>query len=168
MITIADRPRFVSRGGLKLERALEAFDMPVEGRRCLDVGASTGGFTDCLLRRGAAHVTCVDVGYGELDWRLREDPRVTVLERVNARTLQRAMLPYAPDLVVMDVSFISLAKVLPAVAACARARASTCSPSSSRSSSWARDGWGRGEWCATPRTGSRRWWSPARPRAEPG
>ncbi len=122
VITVADRPRFVSRGGVKLERALECFDMPVEGRRCLDVGASTGGFTDCLLRRGAAHVTCVDVGYGDLDWRLREDARVTVLERLNARTLQRAVLPHAPDLIVIDVSFISLAKVLPAVAAAAPAR----------------------------------------------
>ena len=115
-------PRFVSRGGLKLERALGDFTLPVDGRRALDVGSSTGGFTDCLLQRGAAHVVCVDVGYGELDWRLREDPRVTVLERVNARHLRPAALPYRPDLVVMDVSFISLAKVLPAVAACAEPR----------------------------------------------
>ncbi len=124
-IAVADRPRFVSRGGLKLERALECFDTAVEGRLCLDVGASTGGFTDCLLRRGAGRVTCVDVGYGELDWRLREDPRVTVMERVNARTLQPAALPYAPDLIVMDLSFISLAKVLPAVAAVAASRCDT-------------------------------------------
>jgi len=115
-------PRFVSRGGLKLERALGCFAVPVEGRRVLDIGSSTGGFTDCLLQRGAEHVTCVDVGYGELDWRLREDPRVTVLERVNARHLRPALLPYRPDLIVMDVSFISLAKVLPAVAACAEPR----------------------------------------------
>jgi 23S rRNA (cytidine1920-2'-O)/16S rRNA (cytidine1409-2'-O)-methyltransferase len=115
-------PRFVSRGGLKLERALECFAVPVEGRHALDVGSSTGGFTDCLLQQGAAHVVCVDVGYGELDWRLREDPRVTVLERVNARHLRPAALPYRPDLIVIDVSFISLAKVLPSVAACARAR----------------------------------------------
>ena len=116
-VAVADRPRFVSRGGLKLERALECFEMPVEGRSCLDVGASTGGFTDCLLRRGAERVTCIDVGYGALDWRLREDPRVTVMERFNARNLQRAELAYAPDLIAMDLSFISLAKVLPAVAA---------------------------------------------------
>ena len=121
-VALAERPRFVSRGGQKLERALECFVMPVEGRLCLDVGASTGGFTDCLLSHGAKRVTCVDVGYGELDWRLREDPRVTVLERVNARTLQPALLPYVPDLIVMDLSFISLAKVLPATAAAAAPR----------------------------------------------
>ncbi len=115
-------PRFVSRGGLKLARALERFAMPVERRRALDVGSSTGGFTDCMLQQGAEHVICVDVGYGDLDWRLREDPRVTVLERVNARHLEAGHLPYRPDLIVMDVSFISLAKVLPAVAACAAPR----------------------------------------------
>ena len=117
-VTVAGGPRYVSRGGLKLERALETFGMAVEGRACLDVGASTGGFTDCLLRHGAARVTCVDVGYGDLDWRLREDSRVTVLERVNARGLQPSALPYRPDLIVMDLSFISLEKVLAAVAAC--------------------------------------------------
>jgi 23S rRNA (cytidine1920-2'-O)/16S rRNA (cytidine1409-2'-O)-methyltransferase len=121
-IRVADAPRYVSRGGLKLERALECFDFAVDGRSVLDVGASTGGFTDCLLQHGAERVTCVDVGYGELDWRLREDERVTVLERVNARSLQPASLPYQPDLVVMDLSFISLAKVLPAVIACAAQR----------------------------------------------
>src|SRR5687767_900960 len=89
-------PRFVSRGGLKLERALGSFAVPVEGRPALDVGSSTGGFTDCLLQRGAEHVICVDVGYGDLDWRLREDPRVTVLERVNARRLRPENLPYRP------------------------------------------------------------------------
>ena len=121
-VRVAQRPRFASRGGLKLERALGCFAVPVEGRLCLDVGASTGGFTDCLLQHGAAHVACVDVGYGELDWRLREDPRVTVLERLNARKLAPGLLPYRPDLIVVDVSFISLAKVLPAVAACAAPR----------------------------------------------
>ena len=121
-VRLAEGPRFVSRGGLKLERALERFGVPADGRRCLDVGASTGGFTDCLLQHGAAHVTCVDVGYGALDWRLREDGRVTVLERVNARHLAPGLLPYRPDLIVMDVSFISLAKVLPAVARCAAPR----------------------------------------------
>ncbi|HZO59543.1 MAG TPA: TlyA family RNA methyltransferase [Solirubrobacterales bacterium] len=121
-VSVADAPRYVSRGGLKLERALECFVMPVEGRMCLDVGASTGGFTDCLLRHGAARVTCVDVGYGDLDWRLREDARVTVLERVNARNLESDALPYRPDLIVMDLSFISLGKVLPAVASVAAAR----------------------------------------------
>jgi 23S rRNA (cytidine1920-2'-O)/16S rRNA (cytidine1409-2'-O)-methyltransferase len=121
-LVVAERRRFVSRGGLKLERALECFVMPVSGRLCLDVGASTGGFTDCLLRHGAGHVIAVDVGYGELDWRLREDPRVTVMERINARGLEAGALPYEPDLVVMDLSFISLAKVVPAVAAVAAPR----------------------------------------------
>jgi 23S rRNA (cytidine1920-2'-O)/16S rRNA (cytidine1409-2'-O)-methyltransferase len=118
-VEVAQRPRYASRGGQKLERALACFGVAVEGRLCLDVGASTGGFTDCLLQAGAVRVTCVDVAYGELDWRLREDPRVTVLERVNARRLSPDQLPYAPDLIVVDVSFIGLAKVLPAVAACA-------------------------------------------------
>jgi 23S rRNA (cytidine1920-2'-O)/16S rRNA (cytidine1409-2'-O)-methyltransferase len=122
VIEVAARRRYVSRGGLKLERALACFDVSPEGRLCLDVGASTGGFTDCLLTAGAAQVTCVDVGYGELDWRLREDPRVSVLERVNARYLTPEALPYRPALIVIDVSFISLGKVLPAVAACAAPR----------------------------------------------
>ncbi len=86
------------------------------------MGASTGGFTDCLLQRGAAHVVAVDVAYGELDWRLRNDPRVTVLDRRNARSLRPDELPYAPDLIAIDVSFISLTKVLPAVLACAAVR----------------------------------------------
>jgi len=121
-LEVAERPRYVSRGGQKLERALAGSGVDVDGRLCLDVGASTGGFTDCLLQAGAARVTCVDVAYGELDWRLREDPRVTVVERVNARHLRADQLPYAPDLVVADVSFIGLAKVLPAVSGCAAAR----------------------------------------------
>jgi 23S rRNA (cytidine1920-2'-O)/16S rRNA (cytidine1409-2'-O)-methyltransferase len=122
-VSIAEAPQFVSRGGRKLANALAAFGaVPVEGRRCLDVGASTGGFTDCLLQRGAAHVVAVDVAYGELHWRLRNDPRVTVLERRNARSLSPEDLPYAPELIVIDVSFISLAKVLPAVLACAAPR----------------------------------------------
>src|SRR5581483_1979391 len=95
--------------------ALDGFGVLVSGRSALDVGASTGGFTDCLLQAGAAHVVAVDVAYGELDWRLRSDPRVTVIERRNARELCAADLPYVPDLIVIDVSFISLAKVLPAV-----------------------------------------------------
>jgi 23S rRNA (cytidine1920-2'-O)/16S rRNA (cytidine1409-2'-O)-methyltransferase len=115
-------PPYVSRGGVKLANALDALGLDPAGRRCLDVGASTGGFTDCLLQRGAAHVTCLDVAYGELDWRLRSDERVTVLERVNARALEPDLLPYAPDLIVIDVSFISLRKVLPAVLASAADR----------------------------------------------
>jgi 23S rRNA (cytidine1920-2'-O)/16S rRNA (cytidine1409-2'-O)-methyltransferase len=113
---------YVSRGGIKLANALDALGVEVSGRRALDVGASTGGFTDCLLQRGAAHVVALDVAYGELDWRLRNDDRVTVVERTNARALTREQLPYAPDLIVVDVSFISLEKVLPAVLACAAER----------------------------------------------
>jgi 23S rRNA (cytidine1920-2'-O)/16S rRNA (cytidine1409-2'-O)-methyltransferase len=115
-------PPYVSRGGVKLANALDALGVDPAGRRCLDVGASTGGFTDCLLQRGAAHVVALDVAYGELDWRLRGDDRVTVVERVNARALSCDALPYAPDLVVVDVSFISLRKVLPAVLGCAAER----------------------------------------------
>jgi len=106
-------PRFVSRGGEKLQNALEAFALDVAGRDCADIGASTGGFTDCLLQAGAARVVAIDVGYGQLHPRLRSDPRVTVLERTNARALTE--LPFAPDLVVCDVSFISVTKALPPV-----------------------------------------------------
>lgn len=113
--------QYASRGGVKLANALDGFQLGVEGRRALDVGASTGGFTDCLLQRGAAEVICVDVAYGELDWSLRTDPRVTVIERCNARALTVEQLPYRPDLIVIDVSFISLTKVLGAVLACAAA-----------------------------------------------
>jgi 23S rRNA (cytidine1920-2'-O)/16S rRNA (cytidine1409-2'-O)-methyltransferase len=115
-------PPFVSRGGVKLANALDALGVQVEGRRCLDVGASTGGFTDCLLQRGASSVVALDVAYGELHWRLREDPRVVVLERVNARGLEASALPWAPSLVVVDVSFISLRTVLPAVLGCVAER----------------------------------------------
>jgi 23S rRNA (cytidine1920-2'-O)/16S rRNA (cytidine1409-2'-O)-methyltransferase len=121
-VTLAERPRYVSRGGIKLANALDATGLDVSGRRALDVGASTGGFTDCLLQRGAAHVVAVDVGYGELSWALRTDDRVTVLERTNARALAPDLLPYAPDLVVADVSFISLAKVLEPILRCVAAR----------------------------------------------
>ena len=113
-VEVARPPRFVSRGGIKLANALDALRVPVAGRRALDVGASTGGFTDCLLQRGAAHVVAVDVAYGALDWRLRSDPRVSVIERRNARELTRAELPYPPELIVIDVSFISLRRILPA------------------------------------------------------
>jgi len=111
-------PRFVSRGGEKLQHALDVFDVKVEGRDCADVGASTGGFTDCLLQAGASRVVAIDVGYGQLHPRLRADPRVVVLERTNARSV--AELPFAPDLVVCDVSFISVTKALPPVLALAR------------------------------------------------
>src|SRR5436309_7507374 len=108
-------PEFVSRGGTKLANALNTLGLDVTGARALDVGASTGGFTDCLLQRGAAHVVALDVAYGELDWRLRSDDRVSVIERHNARELSPGDLPYRPELIVIDVSFISLGKVLPAV-----------------------------------------------------
>jgi 23S rRNA (cytidine1920-2'-O)/16S rRNA (cytidine1409-2'-O)-methyltransferase len=117
-LIVEQGPRFVSRGGIKLDNALERLDVDVPGRDCLDVGASTGGFTDCLLQRGAARVVAVDVAYGQLDLRLREDPRVTVIERRNARELEPVELPFVPHLAAIDVSFISLAKVLPAVARC--------------------------------------------------
>jgi 23S rRNA (cytidine1920-2'-O)/16S rRNA (cytidine1409-2'-O)-methyltransferase len=111
-------PRYVSRGGIKLENALDALSIEVSGLDCLDVGASTGGFTDCFLQRGAARVAAVDVAFGQLDLRLREDERVAVIERLNAREMTPADLPFVPDLVTVDVSFISLAKVLPAVQRC--------------------------------------------------
>ncbi len=115
-------PGFVSRGGQKLANALDRLAIDPRGRSCLDVGASTGGFTDCLLQRGAEHVVALDVAYGELHWRIRTDPRVTVVERANARALEPSLLPYRPDLIVVDVSFISLEKVLPAVLDCAAER----------------------------------------------
>ncbi len=134
LVDVRVQPRYVSRGGVKLANALaglgvDAADrhvpqaagrgaLKVAGRRALDVGASTGGFTDCLLQHGAPEVVAVDVGYGELDYGLRRDARVHVLERTNARTLTTEMLPYRPEVAVVDVSFISLTKVLPAVLGC--------------------------------------------------
>jgi len=121
-LSVDAAPPYVSRGGTKLENALEGFGVAVDGRRALDVGASTGGFTDCLLQRGAAHVVALDVAYGELHWSLRTDERVTVVERANARAMDVGMLPYRPDLVVADVSFISLTKILPPVLSVCAAR----------------------------------------------
>jgi len=121
-LEVVQAPPFVSRGGVKLRNALDAFGLDVGGRSAVDVGASTGGFTDCLLQAGAAHVLAVDVAYGELAWQLRSDPRVTVIERRNARSLMPNDLPYRPDLIVIDVSFISLTKVLGAVLGCAAER----------------------------------------------
>lgn len=106
--------KYVSRGGLKLEKALEHWEIEVEGRICLDVGASTGGFTDCLLQRGAARVISVDTGYGQMDFRLRQDSRVRLLEKTNARYLTREQIGEPVDFIVMDVSFISARQVLPA------------------------------------------------------
>ncbi len=126
LVDVREQPRYVSRGGIKLANALAALGvemagrraLDVAGRRTLDVGASTGGFTDCLLQHGALEVVAVDVGYGELDYGLRRDERVHVRERTNARALTPALLPYRPEVAVVDVSFISLAKVLPAVLGC--------------------------------------------------
>jgi 23S rRNA (cytidine1920-2'-O)/16S rRNA (cytidine1409-2'-O)-methyltransferase len=125
LVSVDAPAAFVSRGGIKLANALAATGVEVAGRRAIDVGASTGGFTDCLLQRGAREVIAVDVGYGTLDYRLRADPRVIVLERTNARALTPAMIAEAsagrsepPDLATIDVSFISLAKVLGAVLGC--------------------------------------------------
>jgi 23S rRNA (cytidine1920-2'-O)/16S rRNA (cytidine1409-2'-O)-methyltransferase len=113
-----ERPRrYVSRGGEKLEAALDGFDLDVRGAKALDVGASTGGFTDCLLQRGASHVIAVDVGYGQLDWRLRNDPRVTVMERSNFRLLPADAFPDGFDTIVVDASFISLRTILRRAAA---------------------------------------------------
>lgn len=118
VVELRAKPRFVSRGGDKLDHALSAFELDVTGFRCADLGASTGGFTDCLLQRGAAHVTAVDVGYGQIDLRLRDDPRVTVIERVNVRYRQGSLIDR--DLVVIDVSFISLDLVFPTAVAALR------------------------------------------------
>jgi 23S rRNA (cytidine1920-2'-O)/16S rRNA (cytidine1409-2'-O)-methyltransferase len=109
-----DHP-FVGRGGMKLAHALDVFQVPVAGRQTLDIGASTGGFTDVLLQRGAARVIALDVGHGQLDWRLRNDPRVVAVEHFNARRLTLADLPGPVDIVVIDVSFISLRHILPIV-----------------------------------------------------
>jgi 23S rRNA (cytidine1920-2'-O)/16S rRNA (cytidine1409-2'-O)-methyltransferase len=116
-LLVEEGEQFVSRGGTKLNNALSELGVEVEGRRCLDVGASTGGFTDCLLQRGAAMVIAVDVGYGQLDWRLRQDSRVLVMERLNARHLGDSYLPFRPELITVDVSFISLAKLMPSIVA---------------------------------------------------
>ena len=126
LVVESEREDYVSRGAWKLIGALDLLgeDGPaVEGVRCLDAGASTGGFTDVLLRRGAAHVVAVDVGYGQIAWRLREDPRVTVVERTNVRTLDPALVAPAPGLVVGDLSFISLTLVIPALVRAADPRA---------------------------------------------
>ena len=117
-LQLVEAPRFVSRGGVKLANALDALDLDVAGLDCLDVGASTGGFTDCLLQRGAARVIALDVAHGQLAWSLRENERVSVIERVNARVVEPSQLPFRPEFATVDVSFISLAKVLPAVSRC--------------------------------------------------
>jgi 23S rRNA (cytidine1920-2'-O)/16S rRNA (cytidine1409-2'-O)-methyltransferase len=115
-IELLAQPRYVGRGGLKLEAALDHFAISVTGKICLDIGSSTGGFTDCLLQRGAARVYAIDVGTGQLDWKLRNDPRVIVQEQVNARYLTRDQVPEPIALAVCDVSFISITMILPALA----------------------------------------------------
>jgi 23S rRNA (cytidine1920-2'-O)/16S rRNA (cytidine1409-2'-O)-methyltransferase len=112
---LAEDLRYVSRGGLKLEHALEHWRIEVQGKTCLDVGASTGGFTDCLLQHGAARVIAIDTGYGQMDFKLRQDSRVRLLEKTNARYLTKEILSEIVDLIVIDVSFISATLVLPAV-----------------------------------------------------
>ena len=107
--------RYVGRGGLKLEAALREFRVPLNGKTALDVGASTGGFTDCLLQHGVQKVFAVDVGYGQLAWKLRQDPRVVVIERVNIRDMAPSLIPEPVDIAVIDVSFISLTKVIPSI-----------------------------------------------------
>ncbi|MBI2437781.1 MAG: TlyA family RNA methyltransferase [Lentisphaerae bacterium] len=115
VLSVAAPEKFVSRGGEKLERAFEAFALEVRNKICLDIGASTGGFTDCLLQHGAAKVYAVDVGRGQLHWKLRNDPRVVIMDNVNARYLRERDFPERADIAVIDVSFISLTKILPAV-----------------------------------------------------
>lgn len=117
-IDVAAAPEYVSRGGIKLANALDALGVDVAGASAIDLGASTGGFTDCLLRRGARRVIALDVGYGQLDWRLRQDGRVHVMERTNARDLRPETLPWAPDLATCDLSFISIGTVWGAVRRC--------------------------------------------------
>lgn len=120
---LGDDLRYVSRGGLKLERALAHWNIDLKGRVCLDVGASTGGFTDCMLQHGAARVIAIDTGYGQIDARLRQDLRVTLLEKTNARYLTADQLPVKADLMAIDVSFISATLVIPSVVAALRAQA---------------------------------------------
>ncbi len=125
-LALSDPEKYVSRGGYKLEHALDYFGVPVRGLAAIDLGASTGGFTDCLLQRGAARVYAVDVGQGQLAWKLRQDPRVVVMEKTNARELRPGSFPEpfeAADLVVIDCSFISLRKILPPVIALSRTSA---------------------------------------------
>jgi 23S rRNA (cytidine1920-2'-O)/16S rRNA (cytidine1409-2'-O)-methyltransferase len=141
---------WVSRGGHKLDGALDAFGYDPAGKRALDAGASTGGFTDVLLQRGAAHVVAVDVGYGQLAWSLQSDPRVSVVDRTNVRSLTLEQVGEPVDLVVADLSFIPLGLVLPALVACTTP-GGTCCRWSSRSSRWAASACPAGEWCATPR-----------------
>ena len=118
-LVVEEGQDFVSRGGIKLDNALKELPVEVEDRLALDVGASTGGFTNCLLQRGARLVLAVDVGYGQLDWSLRQDSRVLVMERLNARYLGDSSLPFRPELITVDVSFISLAMLMPPIVATA-------------------------------------------------
>ena len=118
VVRVKEKLKYVSRGALKLEKALDAFEIDVTGKSFIDFGASTGGFTDVLLQRGASHLTCVDVGYGQLAWKIRNDKRVNVMERTNARYLTPEMIGGKKDAAVCDVSFISIEKILPAMDEC--------------------------------------------------
>ena len=146
-IEVIAGPRFVGRGGLKLDAAIAHFAIAVSGRTCLDIGASTGGFTDCLLQRGAARVHAVDVGAGQLDWKIRNDPRVAVHEKLNARYLRPEDLGEPIDLAVCDVSFISVTLILPAIVTVLQPAAKWLYLSNP-SSKLERDKWGRVESCA--------------------
>jgi len=119
VIEVKEDPNpFVSRGGLKLQKAMKEFDLSLSGQVCMDIGASTGGFTDCMLQHGAKHVYAIDVGYGQLDWKLRNDERVTVMERTNARNMEPAWFPETATFASIDVSFISLKLILPPLHNC--------------------------------------------------
>ncbi len=118
--------KYVSRGAFKLLEAITTFTIPIEGKVCVDIGASTGGFTDCLLQHGAKHVYAVDVAYGQLSWKLRQDKRVTVIERFNARQISKDIIPQDVDLVTIDVSFISLTKLLPVLPALFETKEKIC------------------------------------------
>ena len=140
--------RYVSRGGLKLEKAMQLFPIKLENTVCMDIGASTGGFTDCMLQNGASEVYSVDVGYGQLAWQLRTDPRVVNLERMNARYLTREQIPEEIDFFSVDVSFISLKIILPAVRPLLRTTAKPCALLS-RSLKPAGKKWAKRALCAT-------------------
>ena len=148
--------RYVSRGGLKLEKAMALWPIRLTGKVCMDVGASTGGFTDCMLQNGAARVYAVDVGYGQLAWKLRSDERVVCLERTNARYLSHEIIPEEPDFASIDVSFISLKLILPAVASVLR-QEGRWSASSSPSSRPVGRRWVKRAWSVTRRSTGRCW-----------
>lgn len=149
---------FVSRGGLKLEKAIAAFDGTVSGRVCMDIGAAAGGFTDVLLKNGATHVYAIDVGYGQFDWGLRNDSRVTLMERTNARYLTAEQFPLHPTMTVMDVSFISIKLILPVAAQIMGPQGCFYTLVQAISLRWDGTAWAKRVWCATPRPMKRCCW----------